>query len=698
MEVVNKPAPLSVSIDIGGTFTDVTLLDRTSGEFWKAKTPSTPADPSIGFMNGISQLLEEAGRTHEGLGQVVHGTTVATNLILEDKGAVTGLLTSTGFRHVLEIGRHDIPRGANLYSWVKPIRPVPVERIYEIGGLCDHRGRELEPLAEEAVRIAVDNLRGQGVEAVAICFRHAYANPAQERRAKALVLEEWPGIPVTISSDVLPVSREFERSMATILNAYVMPAVSTYVERLEDRLSDKSVTAPLLLMKSNGGVAGAKTIRREPVQTALSGPAAGVVGMQLFAGLSGFPNVIGVDIGGTSADISLIKQGEPGMTMRGKIGEWPLTLPMIDINTIGAGGGSIARVSADGLLTVGPDSAGAEPGPVCYGRGGTEPTVTDAHAVLGHLPPSLLDGRMSLDVEGSRRAIESKIARPLGFSVENAARGILALADNAMVGIVRVVSVERGLDPRDFALVPFGGAGPLHGCALARLLGMETVLLPPSPGVLSAIGLLVSNLRSDFQRTCIQKAGQPELDRIGAIFADMVGEATRWFDAEQVPKMGRNLRLMVSMHYEGQGYDLLVPWSGDAVDSPAFEGTIEYFHRLHEDLYTFAQRDVAVELTTLHVEATGSLQPPVFPMIAAGGDIASAIIGRQIVHFAEGSQEAAIYDRTRLGAGNVVEGPAIFVQLDTTTIMLPGQVATVDPYGSLIIRDTFLPPRPQTAD
>ena len=350
---------------------------------------------------------------------------------------------------------------------------------------------------------------------------HSYANPAHERRVAAILAEAMPDALVSLSSEVLPVFREYERSMTTILNANVMPVVSTYVERLDARIAEQGIAAPLLLMKSSGGVTSTRTVRRAPVETALSGPAAGAVGAAYVGAGCGHKNLIGIDIGGTSADVSLIHGGEPGLTTTGRIGDWPIGLPMVDIVTIGAGGGSIARVSDTGALIVGPQSAGAEPGPVCYGRGGVEPTVTDAHLVLGHLPPYLLGGSFALDVEAARTAIRRRIAEPLGMTVEAAARGILAIVDNNMVGAIRVVSVERGHDPRDFSLLPFGGAGPLHGGSLARLLGMRTIVVPPAPGVLSALGLLVSNLKAEFTRTCLQKAGAFDAGAVARVFGEL---------------------------------------------------------------------------------------------------------------------------------------------------------------------------------
>jgi len=638
-------------------------------------------------MEGIGQILGNARRSYEELVQVVHGTTVATNLILEHKGAVAGLLTTTGFRHLLEIGRHDIPRGANLFSWQKPKRPIPPDRIFEIDGLLDDVGNEKEPLDLAAVKIAARRLRAKGVAAVAICFLHSYANRDHEQRAREALLEEWPDVHVTISSEVLPTFREFERSMATILNAYVMPAVSSYVKTLEGRLQEENVAAPLLLMKSNGGVAGSGTIRREPVQTALSGPAAGVVGMCCFARLAGISDVIGVDIGGTSVDISLVKAGVPRMTLQGRVGDWPLTLPMVDINTIGAGGGAIARVSESGVLSVGPDSAGAQPGPVCYSRGGTEPTVTDAHATLGHLPSTLLNGAMTLDLRAARAAIDQKVARHLGMSVEDAARGILAVADNAIVGAIRLVSIERGHDPREFALVPFGGAGPLHGGALARLLGVKKLLLPPSPGVLSAIGLLVSSLRSDFQQTHFHRPDDTDLGGVASGFESLERAATRWFAEEGAPEDGRSVRRLLSMRYQGQGFELQVPYLCGALTADGMSKAVQQFHQLHESLYTFRQDEVPVEVVTLHVEATAALPPPTFKELPPSGAVAGALLRSQDVHFADGTRTTPIYDRAKLGAGAQVRGPALFTQLDTTILMLPGQIATIDGYGNMIVQE-----------
>jgi N-methylhydantoinase A len=665
---------LSLAVDIGGTFTDVTLQDPASGQAWRAKTPSTPTDPSQAFLAGLRLALEAAGRPPGAIGRVLHGTTVATNMILEGKGARAALVTTAGFRHVLDIGRQDIPRRANLYAWIKPRRPVPPSRVLEVVERVGAGGVVLTPLDEASVAEAAEACRRLGVDAVAVCLLHSFANPAHERRVADLLRAALPGVAVTASIDVLPVAREYERSLVTILNAAVMPAVSTYVARLERRLDEAGVAAPLLLMQSNGGVAGAATIRRAPAVTALSGPAAGVVGAREVAAAAGIANLITVDIGGTSADICLIKDGRITLTQHGKVGEWPLSLPMVDMETVGAGGGSIARVR-DGALSVGPASAGADPGPACYAMGGTAATVTDAHVVLGHLPPELLGGRMRLDPALAEEAIRREVATPLGLGLHDAARGILAIADSNMVGAIRVVSVERGHDPRDFALVPFGGAGPLHGCAIADLLGITTVLVPPAPGVLCAEGLLAADLRAEFQRT-LPAAGAPDAAAAAPVVAALRAEAAAWLDEERVPADARAIEVVALMRYEGQGSELAVPWRDSA---PA---AVAAFHGAHRALYGFTL-EAPVELVTLRAEATGRLPAPV---IAAPAARPGARAATRPVHFASGTRETPVLDRAGLAPGARLPGPAILTQLDATTLVPPGWTAELHPGGALILR------------
>jgi N-methylhydantoinase A len=667
-----RSVELAVAVDIGGTFTDVTLADRASGQLWRAKTPSTPSDPSEAFLIGVMLALEEARAESKTIGRVLHGTTVATNLILEGKTARTALVTTAGFRHVLEIGRQDIPRQANLFSWVKPQRPVPPSRVLEVIERIGPGGVVLTPLDDASVHAAAAALRRLDVQAVAICLLHSFAYPAHERRVAEILRAALPEIAITASVDVLPVVREYERSLATIMNAGVMPAVATYVRRLQHRLTDAGITAPLLLMQSNGGVAGAETIGKVPALTVLSGPAAGAVGARDAAAASGIGDIVTVDIGGTSADICLLRGGTIQLTQRGRIGEWPLPLPMVDMVTIGAGGGSIARLSG-GALTVGPASAGAMPGPACYGAGGDEPTVTDAHVVLGHLPASLLGGRMQLDAALAEQAISARVAEPLGLSLHEAARGILAIADSNMVGAIRVVSVERGHDPREFTLVPFGGAGPLHGCALADLLGITRVLVAPAPGVLCAEGLLAASLKSEFSRTLPRPDEWAAAD---AVFAALEDQARGWFDVERVVAADRRTTRVALLRYEGQGAEIAINWPGTA------EAARAAFATAHQALNGF-MLDAAIELVTLRVEAEGSVPAPVRRALSQGAG--ARPIGRHVMHEAAGSVEAFVYDRASLGVGDRFAGPAIVTQLDATTVVASGWRAEVHVSGALML-------------
>ncbi len=664
----------AVAVDIGGTFTDIALHDRASGRVWRAKTPSVPSDPSEAFMTGVRLVLEASGAPIAALRHALHGTTVATNMIVEETGARAALVTTAGFRHVLAIGRQDIPRRANLYAWIKPRRPIPTSRVIEVRERVGAGGTVLQPLDEASVRKAAETCRRLDVQAVAICLLHAFANPAHERRVAEILREELPGVAITASSDVLPVIREYERSLATALNAVVMPGVATYVSRLETRLTAEGMHAPLLLMQSNGGVAGASVIRRAPALTALSGPAAGVVGARAAAAACGIKNLITVDIGGTSADICLVKDGRVGLAQHGHIGDWPLPFPMVDMVTIGAGGGSIAKVS-DATMTVGPQSAGAVPGPAAYGRGGTAATVTDAHVVLGHLPEQLLGGRMALDGAASREAVCRNVAEPLGLSLETAARGILAIVDNNMVGALRVVSVERGHDPRDFTLVPFGGAGPLHGCSLASLLGISRIMIPPAPGVLCADGLLAADLKAEFSRT-LPKAGPVDPAAAEAVFATLRQQAADWFRTEGVAEDAQALTQVGLMRYHGQGGEITVSWTAEP-------GGIEAaFANAHQALYGFTL-NTGVEVVTLRVEATGRMPRPQREAHAPGKS-AVPHSSRQVL-VADGWADVPIYDRATMGSGDSFDGPAIITQLDATTVLAQGWRGTVHSSGAILL-------------
>jgi N-methylhydantoinase A len=676
---------LRLGLDIGGTFTDVVMADAATGALWTAKTASTPADPSQGFFDGVERISRTAGTAPSEVATVFHGSTIATNAVLERKGAQTGMLVTAGFRYVLEIGRHDIPRKENLFVWAKPQRPVPPRLILEVPERVLLDGRIERPLDEAACRDAARRLHSLGVEAVAIVFLHAYANPAHERRAAAIVAEEFPQAAISISSDVLPVFREYERSMATALNAYVLRPVGNYIGRIETGLAAHKIAAPLLVMNSNGGVVGPAQASRLPIHMALSGPAAGVIGASFVARAAGCDNAVSIDIGGTSADVSLICGGTPASTTEGEIGPFPLALPIIDIHSIGAGGGSIARVTDVGSLQVGPHSAGADPGPACYGRGGTKATVTDAHVVLGRLPTTLLAGEMQLEARHAHAAVEREVAHPLGIGVEDAAEGIVRIINANMTGALKVVSVERGYDPKDFALVAFGGAGPLHAVELARALGCRAVLVPRHPGLLCALGLLATDLQYDFARTALQRGLDYDLKAMNAIWQELSAEAERALAHEGVPPERRRFIRLADLRYAKQGFELSLEAPPAPLDPAWAARLIESFHALHERLYTFAQRTIPVEVVTLRLRAIGLVDKVSLPEVATAAGSAPVAYQRRTVRL-DGlrQQDVPAYRRETLLAGHQVRGPAIIDQLDTTSLVFPGQTAAVDRHGNLV--------------
>ena len=695
--------PYIAGVDVGGTFTDVTLVETESGRIWTAKTPSTPEDQSLGFVRALEKVAALAGVPLAAIERCFHGTTVATNAILQRSETRLGLLTTEGFKYVLEIGRHDIPRSENYFGWIKPRGPLPPDRIGEVPERIDYEGRVIRPLDEAAARRAVRGLRDLGVDSIAVSLLYSFLNPAHEERLREIIAEEHPAALVSLSSEVLPRYREYERTMTTVLNAYVAPHVGRYLATLEQRLRERNCGAPLLIMKSNGGVVSAATAARQGIHTAISGPAAGVIGAVAIAGEAGYPDVISIDVGGTSADVCLTRAGRPEVTLEGRVGGYPMELPMLDVHTIGAGGGSIAWITGAGGLAVGPRSAGADPGPACYGRGGLEPTVTDANLILGRLPAHLLGGEIALDLEAARRALEERIARPLGLGLTEAAEGIIAIVNNNMIGAIRTVSIARGLDPRDFTLVAFGGAGPLQAVALAEALGMGTVLIPPHPGVLSTDGLLRTDLRNDYVQTCPQLGPDYDLARLNAILADLERQAITDLAREQIPPNRRRLRRGADLRYQHQGYELSVEVPDGPLTPEALQGIEEAFHQEHRRLYTYDLRAQPVELVNLRVTATGLLphtqaarrEPPAPGSGGSGlrpdGSRASTIpapAGTRDIYFGPetGWLQARCYARDQLAPGADLIGPLAVDQNDSTTILGPNQHAQVDAFGNLVIR------------
>ena len=678
----------SVAVDVGGTFTDVVLCNLDTNEQQVFKTPSTPDDPSTGFLTGLKKILEDNGVAAGQVKHIFHGTTIATNAILENKGSPVGLLVSEGFRFVLEIARHGTPRLVNPNSWIKPDRPVRPRDIVEIPERVSFNGQILTPLDEAAVRNAARRFKSEGKSSIAVSFVHSYVNGANESRARELLLQEYPDAQVSLSSEVLAVFREYERTITTVLNAYVMPRVSYYIGNLERALRTMEMDSSLSIMKSNGGIVGSEVAVRQPVHTALSGPAAGVMATLQIAENTGIDNCISFDMGGTSTDVSLIRDQRPTTNLAGTLGNWPIQLPMLDIVTIGCGGGSIAEVSPYGSLSVGPASAGAVPGPVCYAMGGTSPTVTDANLMLGRINTEIAGGKLSLDSPAAVEAIYQKIASPLGLDGYAAASGILRIANNNMVGAIRNISVERGHDPRDFALVAYGGAGPMHAIDVAALLGIDLVVVPLNPGIASAYGLLVAEFKNDYARTYLQHGPNYDLDGIERIFLELEDNGRSWLQEEEVPNSSHRVSRSADLRYAHQGSEVTVQFDAGRVDGNSLALLIQEFHARHRQLYGF-ELDQPVEIVTLRVTVSGDVGSVAMPRRPGGlGSVEQAILNQRQVFFDQlkGFVSCNIYSRDQLAPGAAIAGPAILEGMDSTVVVNPGWRAVVDDYGDCVIR------------
>ncbi|MCA0848590.1 hydantoinase/oxoprolinase family protein [Salipiger thiooxidans] len=669
-----------IGFDVGGTFTDFTALEPGSGKAIHFKTSSTPHDPSEAIETGLRHYVEELGIAPSDFEFVGHGTTVATNMVIERRGVPTGLITTRGARDVLEIGRQTRPHLYD-YSVTKPEPLVERYMALEVTERLNADGEVLQALDEAGVRAAAETLREAGAQAVAICFLHAYRDGRHERRAAEIVREVLPDAYVSISSEVLPEFREFERFSTTVINAYVGPRMDRYLERFLQRLADIGIESAPRTIHSNGGLMSVDTVRSFPVRTCLSGPAAGVVGAAKVAGVSGFPNIVTYDVGGTSTDVSLVEAGRPAFTTSRLVADYPVRCPMLDINVIGAGGGSIAALDDAGALKVGPRSAGAYPGPVAYGQGGTEPTTTDANLVLGRLDSdTLLSGRMQVDKAAAREVIERKIAKPLGLGVEEAALGILRIAVANMGRAIRAVSTEKGHRLQDFALFAYGGAGPLHAAAVAVETGMKTVIVPAQPGTMCARGILLSDVGFDFVRTGVSTASAASWPAIGAAFGQMRQEGNDWLANEGVAEDRRSMQYVVDARYDGQNHEVQVVLDGP---DAAYDAFLDGFRAAHRQEYGYDIENRAVEIVNLRLSVKGaSAAAPDAEYTAQDGD---AVIGSRQVYFDGGWYETAIYERARLPVGPYVEGPAIIQEMSSTTIVEPGQRLRVDGSGTMLI-------------
>lgn len=681
-----------LGVDIGGTFTDATLVDETTGEVQIAKVSSTPHDPSIGFMEATGRILREAGIAGAGLRYVAHATTVATNAIIEGNVARTGFVTTDGFRDLLEIQRQV---RSELYDvHFEKARPlVPRHRCFGVRERLEPDGSIARPLDEEHVHEIAAALRAEGVEAVAVCLLHAYINPEHEQRVGEILAEELPDVLISLSSSVAPEFREYLRASTTVINACIQPVVARYLERIEERLDETGVEAELLVMQSAGGVYTAEAAKRRPVYMVESGPAAGVIAAAELGRSLGRLDVISFDMGGTTAKVGLVQDGVPTVTKDYQVGNaaqagiggfqlsgYPVRTPVIDLVEIGAGGGSIAWVDSGDKLRVGPRSAGAVPGPVCYGQGGTEPTITDADLVLGRLNPHyFLGGEIELDVEAARASIAARCAEPLGLDVVDAARGIVEIANAAMGNALHLVSVERGHDPREFVLVAFGGAGPVHANALARDAELEAVLVPRSPGIFSATGLLVTDLRHDYTAALLRPLAELTAEQLENVFAPLEQAGRGDLEREGTAPAEIEFVRHLDLRYIGQSFELTVV-SGDPADSAG------RFHVEHDRAYGFSAPDEPIELVSVRVTAVGRIAKPALRLLLEGATPEPK--ARRPVYFSEsgGYVDTAVYDRYGLPAGATLAGPTIVEEYDSTLVVHPGYEVETDTHGNLLLR------------
>ncbi len=712
---------IRVGIDTGGTFTDVVALDEGTGVLVTTKTPSTPSNPADGFITGIEKILAVLGASGGDLSAVCHGTTVATNKLLEGKVERLGFITTEGYEFILEIARQAVPDGyGNSYFWVKPPRIVPADRVRTVGGRMDFEGREVRPFDEDAAVATAVWFREQGITTIGVCFLHSYADDTHEQAMRAVLRREHPEAVVSISSEVLREYREYERAMTTLVDAAVKPSVSRYVANIHDRLDGFATGIPFYIMKSNGGVLSADEVVHQPITTVLSGPAAGALGAALIARRAGFDKVLTCDGGGTSTDVSVVLDGEPTLTTEGTVGAYPSKIPMIDVVTVGAGGGSVAWVSPEGALKVGPRSAGADPGPLCYAKGGLEPTITDAHVVLGRIPPHLLGGEIPLDVEAARAGI-SDLAATLGMDVERCATGILEISAWNQANALRQVSVKRGLDVRDFMLTTFGGSGSLLACRLVDILDLAGVVVPQNPGNVSAFGLLTVDVKNDYVQTHVSRQDALDHGAIERIFDELTAKAAAALDTEGFARAEHQHSRTVDLRYFGQAYEVRVPAGPGRVDEAYAAAVADRFHQEHRQLYGYDFRDdprQQVEWVNLRVTGIGPITRPELPELPTrtreqSTNRSSDFVHKRkqspswsVVHDGPGlsgpepvarSTRAVCFDaedgyvltdvywRPDLLAADTFAGPAVVEEFGSTLPVHPGFVVRVDSLGNLVV-------------
>jgi N-methylhydantoinase A len=675
-----------LGVDVGGTFTDLLLFNTETGSFWRHKTPSTPHDSSEGILNGVNAICEKAGVGASDIDYFLHGTTVATNAVLEGKGARVGLITTEGHRHIMQIARSFVPGGlAAWIIWPKPQPLAALEDTVTVKGRIDATGAEIRPLDEAGARAALTHLKAQGVEAITVSFINAYTNGSHEKRVGELAREIMQDVPVSLSHEVLPEMQEYERTLTTVANAAVRPVVGKYVSNLRDKLAIAGMAGKLSLLRSDGGLMSAQKAEEQPVNILMSGPAGGVTGALWVAKNAGFENILTLDVGGTSTDVALIENLEPRRQRTTEVGHLSVRASALDVKTVGAGGGSIAYVpELTGALRVGPQSAGAVPGPVAYGKGGELPTVTDANVVLGYLPENLLGGTFNLDREGAKKAVQT-IADALGIDLMAAARGIIDIVNENMFGALRMISVQQGYDPRHFALMGFGGAGPLHVNAVARLMGSWPAISPVSPGVLCALGDATTRMRTETARSFSRLAKDTKAEELIAILEEMAEQTHSELRNDGVPENEITSEFEVDVRYAGQAFEVPLTITADALREKGVEGILQRFDEEHLRLFTF-NMDTPHEIVNLRAVALGrSLDLPAAELPKGDGNPAAAKMRDHTLWMDGKEQAAVIYDRAKLRQGDIIPGPAIVVEMDSTTLIETGCVATVDAVGNILI-------------
>ncbi|MET0238682.1 MAG: hydantoinase/oxoprolinase family protein [Sphingobium sp.] len=675
-----------LGVDVGGTFTDLLLLEEGTGAFWRHKTPSTPHDSSEGILNGLNAICEKASITPADIEIFLHGTTVATNAVLEGKGARVGLIVTEGYRQVMQIARSFVPGGlAGWIVWPKPQPLAALEDTVEIKGRMTAQGEELRPIDDADIRAALETLKAQGVEALTVSLMNAYLNGAHEARVGELAAEIMPDVPVSLSHVVLPEMQEYERTLTTVANAAVRPVVGRYVRNLRDRLRGAGMAGKLSLLRSDGGLMTSEKSEEHPVSLLMSGPAGGVTGAIWVGKNAGIKNILTLDVGGTSTDVALIENLEARRVRTTEVGHLAVRASALDVKTVGAGGGSIAYVpELTGALRVGPQSAGAVPGPVAYGKGGTLPTVTDANVVLGYLPEALLGGTFKLDKEGSIKAVQT-IADALGIDLYAAARGIIDIVNENMFGALRMISVQQGYDPRDFALMGFGGAGPIHVNAVARLMGSWPAVSPVSPGVLCALGDATTRMRTERARSFSKLASKTSLEELSAILKDMAEGVTTELEEEGTAPADIDVSFEIDVRYSGQAFEVPMEVKPEELAEKGVQWLTGRFDEEHRRLFTF-NMDSEHEIVNLRAVAMGvTLELPAAQLPVGDGDPSPAKIRDHKLWMDGAMQDAVIYDRARLRQGDKIPGPAIVTEMDSTTLIETGCIATVDAVGNILI-------------